>query len=145
MVGVFRTGWKPRLAPRPATGFDRQDSPGLAPTRFAPSDHETRLASRCGCAAGASAPCDKCRQLVGALTPTLLEPPLFVRLPIGRRPVADAGRIARLPVFVLQGDDHRHERLRRRFPSLCISVSEDKPLIFDDLEIDAPVLELVSV
>jgi hypothetical protein len=54
---------------------------------------------------------DQRRELVGALTPAFLEPHLFVRFPIGNRPMPDQGRVSRLATYHLEREDDRHERL----------------------------------
>jgi hypothetical protein len=46
---------------------------------------------------------------------------------------------------VLERQDHRHERLRRRLPSRNECIGEHQPLVLHNLQIDAPVGELGPV
>src|SRR5215469_16404446 len=89
--------------------------------------------------------CDKRRKLVGAPSPPFVKAALFVGLTVGNAPVAHAGGVPRLATFRLEAQDHRHERLFCRLPCLGVGVGEDKPLILDDLEIDAAVRKLVAL
>src|SRR5262245_26974752 len=84
-------------------------------------------------------------ELVGALAPALVEAHLLVPLAVGDGPMAHAGGVARLAADVLEGEDHRHERLLGRLPRRGIGVRDDEPLVFDHFEIDAPVGQVLAV
>jgi hypothetical protein len=59
--------------------------------------------------------------------------------------MACACRISRLAVFVLEGEDHRHERLLGRLPGGGIGIGEDQLPVRDHLQIDAVIGMVVTV
>jgi hypothetical protein len=84
-------------------------------------------------------------ELIGALAPPLMESHLLVRFAIGDRPMTHAGGVARLPAFIFERQDDRHEGLLRWLPSSGIGIGEDQSLVRHDIEIDPCARHVVAV
>src|ERR1700726_3863842 len=91
---------------------------------------------------------DRLRQrleLIGALTPSLMEAHLRMGVIVFLGPVAYARGIACFAVLILESNDRRHEGLATRDPVAGISIGEHQFLVGHDFQVSSGAGDFLAI